>query len=675
MAQGLGRSVPAEPGLRREAFAPELRPTVSRMPIRPFVRSSSRITPASAVVLLLAMGLCPGYSQILSASVKPADAERAEQAYLQGARLLEKQDLAAAETEFARAAKLNPAQTEYGLAAKLTRDHQISELTQQAARARLLGRSLEADRLLAEARAVDPTNELVLEHAGDGQMSSLGEGPKVSFTPTHQVSFLPPIQIQPKPGPETIHARGNSQQVIAQAATQYGLKTVFDSSLTSEPGGLLRFDLEDSPYDRTMPLLFKMTHTFAVPLDRTTLLVAKDTQEERNRLERQVEESIYVPASTPEQLNELTNIIKNVFDVRQVAVAQESGTLLVRAPQPTLTAMNETLDDLIDGGSEVVVDLKLISIARTSTLNTGLQPPTSVGIFNAYAEASSIVSANQSLVSALLSSGGFVPTGNVVNDTILEALYLILSGAVSDSKLTGLIALIGHVPSATLTGVYLTSGATINFGLNTSDSRALDDLSVRVGDRQTTTLRVGEKYPITTATYSSGVSSSTASALAGVTINGQSASTLLNQYLGSAANQTIPQVQYEDLGITLKVTPTVLKSGMVDTKIDLKIEALEGASLDNIPVLTSEVFTSDITVPDGSSAVMLSQLSRTESASISGLPGISELPGFQQTAADDLRERDSSELVLLITPHVVRHRSDLTASRRIPFSTSVPQEY
>jgi type II secretory pathway component GspD/PulD (secretin) len=72
---------------------------------------------------------------------------------------------------------------------------------------------------------------------------------------------------------------------------------------------------------------------------------------------------------------------------------------------------------------------------------------------------------------------------------------------------------------------------------------------------------------------------------------------------------------------------------------------------------------------------MLSDLSSTESASISGLPGLSELPGFQESAADDLREQDRSELVLLITPHVVRHRKDLIASRRIPFETSVPQEF
>ena len=57
-----------------------------------------------------------------------------------------------------------------------------------------------------------------------------------------------------------------------------------------------------------------------------------------------------------------------------------------------------------------------------------------------------------------------------------------------------------------------------------------------------------------TATYSSGISSSLASSVAGLTVNGTSVSSLLSQYLGSTQT-TIPQIQYEDLGITLKLTP------------------------------------------------------------------------------------------------------------------------
>jgi type II secretory pathway component GspD/PulD (secretin) len=242
----------------------------------------------------------------------------------------------------------------------------------------------------------------------------------------------------------------------------------------------------------------------------------------------------------------------------------------------------------------------------------------------------------------------------------------------TDAKLTNVIRFFGN--GLTLFGASIGGGATLNAALNSSDSRALDDITIRAGNGQEATLRVGEKYPVTTATYSSGISSSTASALAGVSVNGVSASSLVNQYLGSASTATIPQVQYEDLGITLKTTPRVLRSGLVSLHIDLKIEALTGASLDNIPVLTSSNFVSDITVEDGSSAIMLSDMTKSQSASVSGFPGLGELPGFQETLSNTTKTTDDSELVLLITPHVVRRRNNSTASRVYPFSTSAPAE-
>ena len=52
---------------------------------------------------------------------------------------------------------------------------------------------------------------------------------------------------------------------------------------------------------------------------------------------------------------------------------------------------------------------------------------------------------------------------------------------------------------------------------------------------------------------------------------------------------TIPQIQYEDLGLTLKATPTVQKSGAIKIKVKPKIEALtKGGAVNNIPVLSSE---------------------------------------------------------------------------------------
>ena len=319
------------------------------------------------------------------------------------------------------------------------------------------------------------------------------------------------------------------------------------------------------------------------------------------------------------------------------------------------------------------MELKLYTVDRSITNNLGLNTPTSAGAFSIAAEAQTLVAANQSLISTAISQGLFTPSGNTAQDTLAEALFLIASGLATDSKVSGLIGTVGG--GLTSAGVYLGSSTTLNLALTQSDSRALDDITLRAGDRQNTTFRIGSKYPIVTSTFSSGVSSAASSALSGVTINGVSASSLLSQYLGTSSALTVPQISYEDLGLTLKTTPTVLKSGLISLHLDLKIEALTGQSANNIPVLTDTAFISDITVPEGSTALLLSQLSSSESAAISGLPGLASLPGFQESLADRLSETSHSELVLSITPHLVRRRSNITAGPRIAFQTSTPGEF
>ncbi len=622
------------------------------------------------IAWLLAAGAAS--AQSLTARPAKADPKRAAEAYVAGARLLDHRQLAEAQEKFAQATALDPARPEYGLALGVTREHRVGDLVQRAAKARLLGSAADADALLAEAARVDPDNILLLQRQA-GKVSEprltveTAEGKK-QIKPS-EVAYAPPIALDPAPGPRNLHLRGETQTVVTQAAQAFGIKTMFDEAIAGAP---LRFDMDGSSYAEAMPILLRMAHLFAVPLNAKTLFLAKDTEENRQRLERQVEESIYIPASTTEQMNEYVNIIKNVFDVKQVAVSQGSGTLAVRAPEATLKAVNYTLADMIDGGNEVTLEVKLITIDHSVTRTTGLSTPTSANAFSVAGEAQSIVSANQTLVNTAISSGAIVPTGNTAQDTLTEALYLIFSGLATDAKVSNLFAVAGK--GLTLTGFSLGSGATLNLGLTSSESQALDDVTVRAGDGKETTLRVGEKYPITVSTYSSGLSSTTTSALNGVTVNGVSASSLLSQYLGNSSTATIPIIQYEDLGITLKTTPTVLKSGLVNMKIDLKIEALTGASLNNIPVLTNSNFVSGITVQDGMTAVMMTDLSSTQLASISGLPGLGDLPGFQDALASANRETDRSELVLMITPRLVRKRSSSMASRRIPFTSSVPAE-
>jgi general secretion pathway protein D len=122
----------------------------------------------------------------------------------------------------------------------------------------------------------------------------------------------------------------------------------------------------------------------------------------------------------------------------------------------------------------------------------------------------------------------------------------------------------------------------------------------------------------------------------------------------------------------LKATPVVQKSGAIKMHIDLKIEALSGGTVDNIPILNSQQFASDVTLEDGDTALMVSSLTKSEAASINGYPVLSELPGFQTATADRVTDTSSSELLLLLTPHITRRRPNPTVGPRIAINLPEP---
>jgi Flp pilus assembly secretin CpaC len=189
----------------------------------------------------------------------------------------------------------------------------------------------------------------------------------------------------------------------------------------------------------------------------------------------------------------------------------------------------------------------------------------------------------------------------------------------------------------------------------------LDALQVRAGANQDTTFRAGTRYPIVTSTYTYGVQGSVGSAVAGLNINGSSVGSLLQQFLGTNSQATVPQIQYEDLGLTIKATPVVLRTGTVQLKLDLKLESLGAGTVNNIPVLNNRQLTSIATIPVGQTALLASEVSSSEMKSVQGLPGLSELPGFQSTTNEN-KTVSTGELLITITPHIVRERGLRIAS-------------
>ncbi len=193
--------------------------------------------------------------------------------------------------------------------------------------------------------------------------------------------------------------------------------------------------------------------------------------------------------------------------------------------------------------------------------------------------------------------------------------------------------------------------ATLNLNLNSSDTRELDAVELRLADGQDETIKSGSRYPILTASYS-GLATSGVN-IPGLTTAGTSSglSSLLSPTSGSTTQ--IPQIQYQDIGLTLKTTPQVMRSGDVALTLDLKITALSGAVSNGIPVLDNRSYSGVITLKENEGAVLMSELDKQESVALSGTPGLTEIPGMNNLTSKNTQS-DYATLLVVLTPHLIR---------------------
>ena len=93
----------------------------------------------------------------------------------------------------------------------------------------------------------------------------------------------------------------------------------------------------------------------------------------------------------------------------------------------------------IDGGSEVMIELKLYAVDKTNQRNIGTQLPQQVGLYNVNAVAQNLVNSNQSLVNQAIAQG-LIPAGS---SNITIALALIASGLVQSTLLSNTVGFFG----------------------------------------------------------------------------------------------------------------------------------------------------------------------------------------------------------------------------------------
>jgi general secretion pathway protein D len=115
----------------------------------------------------------------------------------------------------------------------------------------------------------------------------------------------------------------------------------------------------------------------------------------------------------------------------------------------------------------------------------------------------------------------------------------------------------------------------------------------------------------------------------------------------------IPSISYEDLGVNIKVTPTVHSSEEVTLEVEADVKVLTGGSINGLPIIANRLLKSKVRVGTEDWMLVGGLLTPAESRNIAGVAGLSRIPYLG--ALFGIRERVSSltQALILIRPRVV----------------------
>ena len=147
---------------------------------------------------------------------------------------------------------------------------------------------------------------------------------------------------------------------------------------------------------------------------------------------------------------------------------------------------------------------------------------------------------------------------------------------------------------------------------------------------------------------------------------GQSVPIITNSRVSDQTNTTINTVQYQDIGIILRVTPFITQEGLVEMIVSPEISSLSATTVPisntvSSPVIDKRSADTVVVTPSDKTIVIGGLISTQTTDRDSKVPLLGDIPilgyAFKRKQKADVK----TELLIFLTPHVIRTPDDMNA--------------
>ena len=569
-----------------------------------------------------------------------SDLKKAKKLYEQADKLQHQGHFEQAIDKLDQAIKVAPNDADYLILREKIRQQQVTDHIARGNKLLSAGKKVEAMAELRQAIEIDPSNEFAIQRLQDTLppevKSTTASAPLLSHALTVVSESRPPV-LRPTNQRRQFAFKGMSRNLLEQVVSGYGMRAMFDESVQSR---MVRMDLDDVDFYAALREASKLAHVFWVPVSANQIYFVNDTQALRRQFELMTARTFYITnATAPQDINDVVNLMRTIFDIRFVVAQQSNNSVTVRAPAPILDAAAKVVETFLSRKPQVNLQIQVFQVSHRLTRQAGISLPLSFQAINLGAVAAAGLgsllnnSNSQQIINQIISSGSI----NNVNSQGVQALIAQLTSQ-QNSQLSSLL----QTPFITVGGgktLYAIPipGTTVHLSLDESNFQSLSDMTLRTAQNNAATMKLGTRYPILNASFAPVFNTS---AISSVLANG-------------SYQAPFPSFTYEDLGITVKATPQVLGDNSVNLKLEMSIKTLTGQSINSVPVISNREYSATVSVLDGEPAVVAGMISNSEQKSLSGIPGIGRLPILQSATSNRTKDIQADELLIVVTPHIV----------------------
>jgi general secretion pathway protein D len=317
-----------------------------------------------------------------------------------------------------------------------------------------------------------------------------------------------------------------------------------------------------------------------------------------------------------QEFQEISTAVRTITNITRVFTVNPQKALVVRGSADAVALAEKLVHDLDKPKSEVVIDVLIMEANSTHTRDL----------------AATLASNGANGLSAGINTGiTFTPRGAT---TVTPTPGTNTGTGTPAAPSTGGINLgqIGHISSADFTTTL--PGVLLQAVLSDNKTKILNSPQVRASDGMKVSLKIGDRIPIATGSFQSGVG----------TVGG--------------APYAQTQFQFTDVGIKVEITPQVHSAEELTLHVSFEVSSVR--SFTNIggvqqPIIGQTTTEADIRLREGEINILSGLDATQDSSTVNGIPGLVNIPILGKIFfGSDHTEKDVQQLMIALQPHIVR---------------------